>query len=171
MYWKAALRVLIAEDDPFFRTLLQELLSAEADVKAVEDGAAAWNWLQQCEGPAVAILDWAMPGMAGPQICRAARANPSLARVYLILLTGRNSSAEILAGLRCGADDYVTKPFEPEELRARFRLGQRIVRLEQSLDMERQALQDALRREQLLKARLAPLEQVAEQKMAKAASA
>src|SRR5450755_435852 len=112
-------KVLIAEDDPFFRRLLQQVLASECEVVTAEDGTVAWAVLQQIDMPILAVLDWVMPGMAGPQLCREARANPATAGAYLILLTGKNSSADILAGLRAGADDYVTKPFEPEELRAR----------------------------------------------------
>ena len=81
------MKVLVAEDDPFFRRLLQQLLVAEYEVMTVEDGKAAWAMLQQNEGPVLAILDWVMPGLAGPQICREVRSNPKTAGAYLILLT------------------------------------------------------------------------------------
>ena len=86
------------------------------------------------------------------------RANAKTAATYLILLTARHSSADILAGLRSGADDYVTKPFKPEELRARVRLGQRIIRLEQSLVAQKAALESTRGREAFLRNRLAALE-------------
>jgi DNA-binding response OmpR family regulator len=104
-------RVLIAEDDPLFRRALEQLLMAEFEIIAVEDGVAAWALLQQANPPARALIDWVMPGMSGPQLCRALRANPVTAGTYAILLTARNSAADVVAGLRSGADDYVTKPF------------------------------------------------------------
>jgi DNA-binding response OmpR family regulator len=153
------LKVLIAEDDPFFRRLLQKLLASECEVSTAEDGDAAWTLLQRSDGPVLAILDWVMPGMAGPQLCREVRANPATAGIYLILLTARNSAADILAGMRAGADDFVTKPFEPEELRVRVRLGRKVLELRQSIRAHEIALADALARERVLQARLTALEQ------------
>jgi DNA-binding response OmpR family regulator len=165
-------KVLIAEDDPFFRRLLQQVLASECEVVTAEDGTLAWAMLQKIDMPILAVLDWVMPGMAGPQLCREARANPATAGAYLILLTAKNSSADILAGLRAGADDYVTKPFEPEELRARVRLGRRIVELRQALSTQEIALADALGRERMLQIRLNALEQGGgHRKMAKSVSA
>src|SRR5258707_4364736 len=123
----STVKILIADDDPLFRLLLQKVLATDFDVMVAEDGNRAWAMIEQSESPLVAILDWVMPGMAGPQLCWQVRSNPKTARNYLILLTSRNSSADILAGLRAGADDYVTKPFEPEELRARVRMGIRVI--------------------------------------------
>jgi len=155
---QGTVKILIAEDDSFFRHFLHQLLASDCEVVIVADGDAAWDCLQATEGPVLAILDWVMPGMAGPEICRAARANAKTAATYLILLTARHSSADILAGLRSGADDYVTKPFKPEELRARVRLGQRIIRLEQSLVAQKAALESTRGREAFLRNRLAALE-------------
>jgi phosphoserine phosphatase RsbU/P len=164
-------KVLIAEDDPFFRRLLQQLLVADYEVTTAEDGKAAWAMLQQSDVPMLAIIDWVMPGMAGPQVCREVRANAKTAGAYLILLTAKNNSADILAGLRSGADDYVTKPFEPEELRARVRVGQRIIRLQESLAAEQASLENALTREKNLQQRLASLENRGRGEIAKSASA
>ena len=165
-------KVLIAEDDPFFLRMLGHVLASECEIVTAKDGMEAWNMLQQADAPVLAILDWVMPGMAGPQICREVRANHTTAGAYLILLTAKNSAADILAGLRAGADDYVTKPFEPEELRARVRLGRRIVELRQALAARELALADALSRERILQIRLAALEQSKPQREpAKSASA
>ena len=165
------MKVLVAEDDPFFRRLLQQLLVAEYEVMTVEDGKAAWAMLQQNEGPVLAILDWVMPGLAGPQICREVRSNPKTAGAYLILLTAKNNSADIQAGLRSGADVYVTKPFEPDELRARVRVGQRIIGLQESLAAQQAALETALSREKSLQQRVTLLESGRREEIAKSASA
>jgi DNA-binding response OmpR family regulator len=164
------LKILIAEDDAFFRRLLQRIFAAEFEVVMVEDGIEAWDLLQRMEGPALAILDWVMPGMAGPEICWAARANPKTANMYLILVTARHSSADILAGLRSGADDYVTKPFNPDELRARVHLGKRIIQLAQSLAMQNAALESVRAREVSLQNRLAEMESSAQEAVAKEAA-
>lgn len=166
------MKVLIAEDDPFFRRLLQQLLVPECEVSTVEDGVAACRRLQENDGPTLAILDWVMPGMAGPQVCREVRANPRISGAYLILLTAKNSSADILAGLRAGADDYVTKPFEPEELRARVRVGRRIIELQAALAAKETELETMRAREELLQTRVVSLEESREpQPMSKSASA
>jgi DNA-binding response OmpR family regulator len=127
------MKALIAEDDPLFRRALEQSLSSEFDLSTAEDGTTALAMLKQTDGPALAILDWVMPGLTGPQVCREVRADPRTAGIYLILLTARNSAADIVAGLDAGADDYVTKPVQPEELRARVRLGCRIVELQDAL--------------------------------------
>jgi two-component system cell cycle response regulator len=148
-------KVLIAEDEPLFRKLLRQLLSSEFELTETEDGATALAHLQEENGPALAILDWVMPGMTGLEVCRELRANRSTAGIYVILLTARNSAADIVAGLRAGADDYVTKPVQAEELRARVQLGCRIIELRTALKTEVGALAVALAREKLLLCRLA----------------
>jgi two-component system, cell cycle response regulator len=128
-------KALVAEDEPLFRKILQELLSPEFELTVVEDGATALALLQQEDGPALAILDWVMPRMTGIDVCRELRAQPRTAGIYVILLTVRNDAADIVAGLRAGADDYVTKPVQCEELRARVQLGRRIVELQKRLEL------------------------------------
>ena len=149
--------MLIAEDEPLFRKLLQQLLSPEFDLTITEDGTAALAHLQKENGPVLAILDWVMPGMTGIEVCRELRAQRRTASIYVILLTVRNSAADIVAGLRAGADDYVTKPVQTEELRARVQLGCRIIELREALKTETGALAVALARERLLLSRLALL--------------
>lgn len=127
------MKILIAEDDPFFRILLAELLAPDFDVVICEDGLMARNMLLEENSPRMALLDWMMPGMTGPQLCRELRAHPKMAGIYLILLTAKNDSADIIAGLRAGADDYITKPFVTEELKARVRLGCRVLELQEKI--------------------------------------
>ena len=149
------MKVLIAEDEPLFRKLLSQLLSFEFELTIVEDGTTALARLREENGPVLAILDWVMPGMTGLEVCRQLRAHRRTAGIYVILLTSRNSAADILAGLRAGADDYVTKPIQVEELRARVQLGCRIIELRAALKTEMGALAVALAREKLLLKRLA----------------
>lgn len=151
----ALVKILIAEDEPLFRTLLQQSLSSEFELTVTEDGNTALAHLREENGPVLAILDWVMPGMTGLEVCRQLRASRRTAGIYVILLTARNSAADIVAGLRSGADDYVTKPVQAEELRARVQLGCRIIELRAALKTEMGALAVALAREKLLLSRLA----------------
>ena len=148
------MKVLIAEDEPLFRKILSQLLSPEFELTVTEDGTTALERLQEEDGPVLAILDWVMPGLTGIDVCRELRARRPTAGIYVILLTARNSAADIVAGLRAGADDYVTKPVQAEELRARVQLGCRIIELRAALKTEVGALAVALASEKLLLTRL-----------------
>jgi signal transduction histidine kinase len=103
------------------------------EVTSCADGITARNWLQGDDGPEIAILDWMMPGMDGPEVCRALRKPDEPRSNYIILLTGKRRKEDLIEGLQAGADDYITKPFDPEELRARVRVGQRMVDLQRKL--------------------------------------
>ena len=149
------MKVLIAEDEPLFRKLLSQLLSSEFELTITEDGTTALARLREENGPVLAILDWVMPGMTGLEVCRELRASRRTAGIYVILLTARNSAADIVVGLRAGADDYVTKEVQAEELRTRVQLGCRIIELRAALKTEVGALAVALAREKLLLKRLA----------------
>jgi DNA-binding response OmpR family regulator len=127
------MKLLIAEDDILFRRLLHQILAPDYDIVMTQDGNEAWAALQQSDAPRLAILDWVMPGMSGPQVCRMVRQCPRLNSTYLIILTAKNTAADVVSGLRAGADDYATKPFSPEELRARVKLGERILGLKDAL--------------------------------------
>lgn len=139
------MRILIAEDQPLSRQLLAATLTGWGyDVVETDNGAAAWAALQAADAPTLAILDWMMPDLDGPQICRLARATPATASVYLILLTAKGGRGDLVAGLAAGANDFVTKPFDREELRARVQVGVRLLELQYSLAARVNELQAAL---------------------------
>ena len=139
------MRVLIAEDDVVTARVVAGLLRAEAhDVTVVQDGLSALAALTGPAPPALALLDWMLPGADGPEICATMRECPNETPTYLILLTARNSQADIVRGLDSGADDYLIKPFDPAELRARVKAAARVVTLQQSLAARVRELQDAL---------------------------
>jgi CheY-like chemotaxis protein len=128
------MRVLIAEDDRIARRSLEAtLVKWGHEVVACADGAEAWEALQSEDAPRLAILDWTMPELEGPEVCRKVRELPHAGLSYLILLTGRNQQEDLIAGIEAGADDYVAKPFDPRELQARVQAGLRIVRLQEQL--------------------------------------
>jgi phosphoserine phosphatase RsbU/P len=140
-------RLLIAEDDMVSRRLLETtLVKWGYEVVVADDGSAAWEVMQGAAAPPLAILDWMMPGMDGIEVCRRVRRVPTATPPYLILLTAKGRREDIVMGLRSGANDYVTKPFDREELRARVQVGIRIVELQQSLAERVQALEEALAR-------------------------
>ena len=134
--------VLIAEDDPIFRHLLESWLQKwNYRVTAVENGMDAWNVFQQPHPPQMAILDWMMPGMDGIELCRRIRDKKHTPYHYLLLLTAKDEKQDVVAGLDAGADDYLTKPFNVDELRARVRSGKRILDLQEALLRAQEALQ------------------------------
>lgn len=128
------IRVLVADDDPVSRRRIQLTLQAWGHHVAVsQDGDQAWSALSIPGAPRLAILDWMMPGMDGPEICRKARAAPETAGAYLILLTSRHTRQDLLEGLEAGANDYITKPFDKAELHARISVGLRMLELQKKL--------------------------------------
>ncbi|MBZ5651268.1 MAG: diguanylate cyclase [Acidobacteriia bacterium] len=126
--------VLIAEDDPIFRRVLESWLQKwNYRVITLENGLDAWSILQQKDAPQMAILDWMMPGLDGIELCRRIRSQQPGHYKYVLLLTAKGSKEDIVAGLEAGADDYLTKPFDVNELRARVRAGKRILELQDAL--------------------------------------
>jgi two-component system, cell cycle response regulator len=126
--------VLIAEDDPIFRRILQSWLQKwNYQVTALENGIDAWSALQKEDSPPMAILDWMMPGLDGIEVCRRIRSRQRGAYKYVLLLSAKESKHDVVIGLEAGADDYLTKPFDVNELRARVRAGKRILELQGEL--------------------------------------
>ena len=137
-------RVLIADDDRVTAAILGKTLRRWGlEVVEANNGLDAWDLLQAPDRPALAIVDWMMPGLDGLELCRRIRQQESLAALHLILLTARDDRGDIIAGLDAGADDYIIKPFDLEELRARVRAGLRIVSLQQRLAQQVRELQSA----------------------------
>jgi sigma-B regulation protein RsbU (phosphoserine phosphatase) len=139
------MKVLIAEDDQVSRRVVEALLLrwGYETISAV-DGYEAKSVLESPEAPPIALLDWMMPGLDGVELCRLVRARPTQDPLYLILLTARGDSGDIVEGLQAGANDYITKPFEKDELRARVAVGHRVVELQQSLSKRVHELEEAL---------------------------
>ncbi len=138
-------KILIADDDRVSRRLLEaRLLKDGHQVIVAEEGNQAWGALQQDPTIPLAILDWNMPGMTGPEICRRARQIKTDQPTYLILLTSRDTRQDIVSGLQAGANDYVTKPFDFDELRARVQVGERVLQLQKALAGRVKELEEAL---------------------------
>jgi two-component system, cell cycle response regulator len=126
--------VLVAEDDPIFRHILESWLRKwNYRVTSLENGLDAWRVLQQDDSPQMAILDWMMPGLDGVELCRRIRKQAQGPYKYVLLLTAKGGKEDIVAGLEAGADDYLIKPFDVDELRARMRTGKRILELQDAL--------------------------------------
>lgn len=146
------MKILLAEDNRFFRRLLEvNLVKWGHEVVGCDDGTEAWRVLSSDDSPQLAILDWEMPGMLGVEICREIRKLQHRPYVYIILLTAKNLKEDLVEGLESGADDYVTKPFDPVELQVRVRAATRIVKLQEDLlaavsASERAAKEDSLTR-------------------------
>ncbi|HEY7170267.1 MAG TPA: response regulator transcription factor [Vicinamibacterales bacterium] len=139
------MQALIADDDRIAREILARSLRQWGfEVVAAADGGKAWSYLETVSGPTLAIVDWMMPELDGPSICSRMRAERPTANVYLVLLTSLESRSDIVAGLNAGADDYIVKPFDPEELRARVNVGVRILTLQERLSQRVAELQQAL---------------------------
>jgi two-component system cell cycle response regulator len=135
------MRILIADDEPVSRKILQALLVKWGyEVIAAEDGDDAWRQLQAEDAPRMALLDWMMPGQNGVDVCRALRKLRPDPYTYILLLTAKDAKESVVEGLESGADDYLTKPFNPQELKARIRVGVRLLDLEDKLVQAREAM-------------------------------
>jgi DNA-binding response OmpR family regulator len=141
------MRVLVADDEATTRHLIQATLEGWGfQVLVAVDGWEALRVLQGSKGPEIAMLDWMMPEIDGLDVCRRMRATMPNAGTYIILVTARGGLENVVRGLEAGADDYITKPFDPRELRARLHVGVRIVQLQKALMERFQELEDALKR-------------------------
>lgn len=137
------MKVLIADDEKVALRLLESSLRRWGyDVVVAKDGLEASKILLSPDAPKLAILDWMMPGMDGTQLCQDIRRNKPEPYTYILLLTGKRAQDDVIAGLDAGADDYVTKPFDPAELKVRLRTGKRILYLQEQLINAREALRD-----------------------------
>jgi len=141
---RCSMKILIAEDDMTSRTMLHTVLTRWGyDVICVNDGEEAWTALQEPKGPSLAVLDWEMPGLDGAELCRRLRAQERKAPLYLILLTSRGEPEDIVQGLEAGADDYIAKPYNNAELKARVDVGRRMLLLQEEMQ-EREKFQGVL---------------------------
>lgn len=139
------MRILIADDDAVLRHALKtHLVKWRYEVVECANGVQAWQALQTPAPPPLAVIDWEMPGIDGPTLCQHLRETPALSAMYVILLTGKETREDVISGLESGADDYIKKPFDWDELRARLRIGSRIVGLQQALAARVSELQAAL---------------------------
>jgi len=139
------MRVLIAEDDVTSHRILRAVLNRWGyEVVSTRNGRQAWQALQDAGSPRLAILDWMMPEMDGVEIVRKIRKRSESKTMYVILLTAKDRREDIVSGLEAGADDYIIKPFDREELRARVQVGRRVVELQGALEERIRELQDAL---------------------------
>lgn len=139
------MRILIADDSIVSRHLLEATLRKWGyEVVVACDGVEAWDMLQAEDAPKLVILDWVMPGMTGPEVCRRVResAKEKDTYTYILLLTSKSLKEDLIEGMEAGADDYITKPFDQHELKVRLRAGTRIIDLEQQLVTAREELRE-----------------------------
>lgn len=128
------MKILIVEDEPVSRRLLEATLRRwNYDVVTTTDGREAWEVLQEPEAPSLVISDWMMPDMDGLELCHRIRESEKLGYTYLVMLTTKGRKEDVIEGLEAGADDYLTKPFDHEELRCRVKIGERIINLERKI--------------------------------------
>ena len=139
------MKVLVADDENASRRMLQDTLASWGfEVCAACDGAEAWRMMQCADPPALVVADWVMPGMDGLELARAIRARLGHLPIYIIIVTGRGSRENVVEVLGAGVDDYVLKPFDPQELRARLQVGVRLLELQGSLGKRVTELESAL---------------------------
>ncbi|MFN7997488.1 MAG: diguanylate cyclase [Bryobacteraceae bacterium] len=144
------MQILVADDSPVFRDMLKRMLPGWGyEVILAEDGQQAWEHLKGNQHLRLAILDWMMPGMEGAEVCRRVRSSIRDRYIYVLLLSVRSDSEDIVEGMESGADDYIVKPFQMDELRARLRAGRRVLALQEELIEAREALREQAARDPL----------------------
>src|ERR1700689_1009370 len=140
------MRILIADDSIVSRHLLDATLRKWGyEVAVACDGLEAWDILQEENAPRLAILDWVMPGLSGPEVCKRVRENPrdkEATYTYILLLTSKSQREDLIEGMESGADDYLIKPFDQHELKVRLRAGTRLVDLQHELISAREELRE-----------------------------
>lgn len=142
------MKILVAEDEAVTRRVIESVLGRlRWDVVTAADGATAWRILETFEGknaPDLMVVDWMMPALDGIEICRKVRTTPGLDLMYIIVLTQRIEKEDMAMAFAAGANDYIAKPFHPVELESRVRVGERMIRLQQSLATRVEELESAL---------------------------
>lgn len=137
------MKVLIADDSATSRAMLRSALAHWGyDVVLAENGEQAWQILAEPDPPPMAVLDWVMPHLTGPEVCRRVRETHREPYTYILLLTSKNTKGETVEGLEAGADDYIVKPFDQHELQVRLRAGKRIIDLQMDLLQAREELRE-----------------------------
>lgn len=135
------MKILVADDEAVSRRMVEAFLTKWGyEVVSAEDGDTAWQQLRGPLAPRLALLDWMMPGQNGVDVCRALRRQRPEPYTYIVLLTAKDAKESVVEGLESGADDYLTKPFNPQELKARIRVGLRVLELEDNLVQAREAM-------------------------------
>ena len=144
------MKALVADDEIVSRRLIESSIRRWGyEVAGANEGIKALQILLQADPPHMAVLDWLMPGLDGGELCRQVRARKDEAYTYILLLSSKKKSDDVVAGLEAGADDYITKPFEPQELKVRLRTGKRILCLLEQLTSARETLRDLAARDPL----------------------
>ena len=145
------MKIFVAEDDPICRRILEtSLVQWGHEAVTARDGDEAWRILQAPDAPRLAILDWLMPGLEGVEVCRKVREARPMDSLYFIILTVKGGRENLLTGLDAGADDYMVKPFDKHELRARIQAGVRILNLQERLTQRIHTLEVAMARIRVL---------------------
>ena len=135
------MRILVADDDPVSLRIMERTLEKSGyEVITAVDGRQAACELSKDDGPRLALIDWMMPELDGPSVCREVRSRPHELYVYIMLLTSKHLRDDVVKGLEAGVDDYLTKPCDPAELNARLRTGLRILELEDKLVFAREQM-------------------------------
>jgi diguanylate cyclase (GGDEF)-like protein len=144
------MKVLVAEDELVSRRLIETSVRRWGyDVVVAKDGLEASQILHSEDAPKLAVLDWMMPGLDGVQLCRELRQRKDERYVYVLLLTSKQAKSDVIEGLEAGADDYIRKPFDPQELRVRLRTGKRILCLLDQITAARETLRELAARDPL----------------------
>jgi phosphoserine phosphatase RsbU/P len=145
------MRILIADDEPLSRSLTRATLATvSAVVECVADGNAAWDVLERRPEATLLVADCSMPGLDGIELCKRLRSADGFPPIYIIMVTCADETADVTAGFEAGADDYVIKPFNADELRARARVGLRMLALQQGIARRVAELEAALARVKIL---------------------